>query len=136
MSKYTEGQHITSRSGIDLDMERGCSLSAGTCRQLYSGVCFIAPWGADITYHYLFGVSVSYGTMVDCINEKFIMCGCSLSFACSMGSDYSGHIGSYTIEGYCILRAVVLTYIYGVCFTTPARVVVVAPRQASGLSML
>ena len=38
------------------------------------------------------------GTIVDCINEQFIMCGCSLSVACSMGSGYSFHIGLDTIE--------------------------------------
>ena len=90
----------------------------------------------DITYHYLFRVSVSYGAIVDCINEQFIMCGCSLSDACSMGSGYSCHIGLDTTESYLILRAVVLAYIYGICITTPARVAVVAPRLASGLSML
>ena len=67
----------------------------------------------DITYHYLFGVSVSNSAIVDCINEQFIMCGCSLSVACSMGSGYSCHIGLDTIEGYLILRAVVLAYIKG-----------------------
>ena len=77
-SKYMEGQHITSSSGIDLDMEWGCPLTAGTCSQLYSGVCFIAPWGMDIAYHYLFGVSVSYGTIVDCIIEQFIILGAPL----------------------------------------------------------
>ena len=81
-------------------------------------------------------MSVSYGTVVDYINEQFIMCGCSLSVACSMGSGYSCHIGLDAMESYLILRAVVLTYIYDVCFNTPARVVVVAPRWASGLPML
>ena len=37
---------------------------------------------------------------------------------------------------YLIVRAVVLTYIYGICFATPARVAVVAPRWMSGLPML
>ena len=92
--------------------------------------------GAAISYHYFLWVSVSDGAMVNCINEQFIMCGCSLSVACSMGSGYSCHIGVDVAESYLILRAVVLTYIYGVCFTTPARAAVVAPRQASGLSML
>ena len=127
-SKHTEGQYITSSSSVNLNREWGCSLSAGTCRQLYCGVCFIAPWGTDITYHYLFGVSVSDGTIVDCINEQFILYGCSLSVACSMGSGYSCHIGSDTVESYLLLRAVVLTDIYGICFTTPAMVAVVAPR--------
>ena len=103
-----------SSSGVDFDVEWGCSFSAGTCRQLYSGVCFIALWGMDI-YHYLFRVSVSYGTIVDCINEQFIICGCSLSVACSVGSGYSCHIGLDAMESYLILRAVVLTYIYGIC---------------------
>ena len=90
----------------------------------------------DITYHYFFGMGVSYSTIVDCINEQFIMCGCSISVACSMDSGYSCHIGLDTMENYLILRAVVLAYIYGICFTTPARVAVVAPRWASGLPRL
>ena len=64
------------------------------------------------------------------------MCGHSFSVACSMGSGYSCHIGVDAMESYLILRAVVLTYIYGVCFATPARAAVVAPRWASGLPML
>ena len=104
---------------------------AGSCT-----VCFVAPWGMDITYHYLFRVSVSYGSIVDCINEQFITCGCSLSVPCSMSSGYSCHIGLDTIENYLILRAVVLTYIYVISFTTPARVAAVAPRRESGLPML
>ena len=81
-------------------------------------------------------MSFSNGTIVDCINEQFIVCGHFLGVACSMGSGYSCHIGLDTVEGYLILRAVVLTYIYDICFTTPARVAVVAPRWVSGLSML
>ena len=73
-------------------------------------------------------MSVSYGTIVDCINEQFIVYGCSLSVAHSVGSGYSCHIGLDTMESYLILRAVVLTYIYGICFTTSARAAVVAPR--------
>ena len=90
----------------------------------------------DVTYHYFFGMGVSDGTIVDCINEQFIICGCFLSVACSVGSGYSCHVGLDTMESDLILRAVVLTYIYGICFTTPARAVVVAPRRASGLPML
>ena len=81
MLKYMEGQHITSSSSIDLDAEWGCPLTAGTCRQLYCGMGFIAPWGTDIIYHNLFWVYVSYGSIVDHINEQFIICGCSLSVA-------------------------------------------------------
>ena len=44
--------------------------------------------------------------------------------------------GLDAVESYLILRTVVLTYIYGICFATPARVAVVAPRQASGFPML
>ena len=73
-----EGQHITSSSGVYLKAEWGCSLSAGTWRQLYGGICLIASWGTDISYHYLFGVSVSNGTIIGCINEQLIVCGCSL----------------------------------------------------------
>ena len=90
----------------------------------------------DICYLYVFGVSVSDGSMVDCINEQLIVCGCSLSVACSTSSGYSCHIGLNTVESYLILRAVVLTDIYCVCFTTLPRVAVVAPRWASGLPML
>ena len=53
-----------------------------------------------------------------------------------MGSGYSCHIGLDTMESYLILRAVVLTYIYGICFATPARAVVVAPKQVSGLPIM
>ena len=81
-------------------------------------------------------MGVSYGTIVDCINEQFIICGCSLSVTCSVGSGYSCHIGLDTMESYLILRVVILTYIYGICFTTPARAAVVAPMWASGLPML
>ena len=52
----------------------------------------------DISYHYFFAVSVSDGTMVDCINEQLIMCGCSLSVACSAGSGYSCNIGLETVD--------------------------------------
>ena len=45
LSKYTEGQHVTSSSGVDLDMDWGCSLTAGACRQLYHCICLIAPCG-------------------------------------------------------------------------------------------
>ena len=58
-------------------------------------------------------MDVSYSTIVDCINEQFIVCGCSLSVACSVGSGYICHIGLDTMESYLILRAVVLAYIYG-----------------------
>ena len=119
-----------------LIQEWGCHLTAGTCRQLYCGVCFIAPWDADIVYHNLFWVDVSCSSIVGHINEQFIVGGCSLSVACSMSSGYSCHIGLDTIENYLILRAVILSYIYGICVTTPARAVVVAPRQVSGLTML
>ena len=90
----------------------------------------------DASYHYFFGVSVSNGTMVDCINEQFIMCGCSLSIACGMGSGYSCHIGLDVVESYLMLRAVVLTKIYGICFATPPRAAVVVPRWTSGLHLL
>ena len=43
--KHAEGQHITSSSGVNLDMEWGCSFTADACRQFYHGVCFIVPWG-------------------------------------------------------------------------------------------
>ena len=33
------GQHITSSFDVDLDMEWGCSLTTGTCRQLYYCIC-------------------------------------------------------------------------------------------------
>ena len=37
----------------------GSPFSAGTCRQLYGGVCLIASWGMDISNHDLFGMGVS-----------------------------------------------------------------------------
>ena len=44
--------------------------------------------------------------------------------------------GLGVVYGYLILRAVVLTDIYGVCFVTPPMAVVVVPRWASGLPLL
>ena len=79
MFEHNEGQHVTSSSGIDLDAEWGCPLTAGTCRQFYHCVCFVALWGKDIIYHYLFWVGVSYGPTVNCINKQLITCGCFLS---------------------------------------------------------
>ena len=90
----------------------------------------------DVSYHNFFRMGVSYSTIVDCIIEQFIMCGHSLSVACSAGIGYSCHIGLDTMESYLILRAVVLVYIYGISFATPAKTVVVAPLWASGLPML
>ena len=90
----------------------------------------------DVSYHYFFRVSVSDGKMVDCINEQFIMCGCSFSVACSMGSGYNCHIGLDAVESYLILRPVVLTDIYGICFATPLRAAVVVPRWVFGLHLL
>ena len=81
-------------------------------------------------------MSVSDRTMVDCIDEQFIMCGCSLSVACSMGSGCNCHIGLDAMESYLILRAVVLTDRYGICSATPPRAAVVVPRWASGLHLL
>ena len=74
--------------------------------------------------------------MVDCINEQLIVCGCSLSIARRTGSGCSCHIGLDAMESYLMLRAVVLAYIYGICFATPPRVAVVVPRWASGLHLL
>ena len=130
--EHMEGQHVTSSSSVNLDAKGGCSLTAGTCRQLYCCICFIAPWGTDIIYHNLFWVGVSHGSIVDHINEQFLLCGCFLSDDCSMRSGYSCQISLGTIENYPILRAVVLAYIYGISFTTPARVAALAPRWVSG----
>ena len=52
---HRERQHITSSSSVDLDVKLGCSLTAGTCRQLYHCICFITPWGMDNVYHNLSG---------------------------------------------------------------------------------
>ena len=82
----------------------------------------------DLIYHYLFWMSISYGSTVECIDEKFVVCRCFLSVDCSMSSAYGCCFGLDTIENYLILRAVVLTYIYGISFTTPARVAAVASR--------
>ena len=53
-----------------------------------------------------------------------------------MSSSYDCCIGLDTIENYLILRAMILTYIYGISFTTPARVVALVPRWASRLPTL
>ena len=53
-----------------------------------------------------------------------------------MGSGYSCHSVLDTMKSYLILRAVVLTYIYGVCFATLPRAAVVAHMWALGHSML
>ena len=90
----------------------------------------------DVIYHYLLWVSISYGSTIDCIDEQFIVCGCFLSVGCSASSGYGCHISLDTIENYLILRAVVLTYIYGVSFDTPARAAAVAPRWADMTSYL
>ena len=136
MFEYMEGQHITSSSSINLDMEWGCSLTAGTGRQLYCSICFIALRGTDVIYHYLFWVGVSFSSIVDHINKQFIIGGCFLSVDCSTNSGYGCYIGLDTIENYLILRTVVLAYIYGVGFTTPARAMAVTPRWTSGPPML
>ena len=46
------------------------------------------------------------------------MCGCFPSADCSVNSGYGCHISLDTIENYLILRAVILTCIYGVSFAT------------------
>ena len=53
-----------------------------------------------------------------------------------MSSGYGCHFGLDTMENYLILRAVVLTYICGISFTTPAGVAAVAPGWVSGLPTL
>ena len=73
------GQHITSISGVNLDMEWGCSFIADAYRQYYHGVCFIAPWGTDVVYHYLFRRGVPCSSTVDCIRKQLITWGCFLS---------------------------------------------------------
>ena len=107
---------------------------AGSCTVVYASLHSLC--GTDIIYHYLFSVGVSHSSIVDCINEQFIICGCIIGVNCSASSGYGCHIGLDTIENYLILRAVVLAYVYGISFTTPARVVAAAPRWASGLPML
>ena len=57
--------------------EWGCSLSTGTFRQLYGGVCLIALWGTDISNHDFFGVSVSgLSCWVGCSVGLFHLEGC------------------------------------------------------------
>ena len=63
--KYMEGQHVTSSSGVNLDVEWGCSLTAGTCRQLYCCISLIKLWGMDITYHNLLWVSISHSSTIE-----------------------------------------------------------------------
>ena len=77
--KHMAGQHITSSSGVDLDTVWGCSFTADACRQFYHHVCFIAPWGTDIVYHYLFRMGVSCTYTVNCIGKQFVTQGCFLS---------------------------------------------------------
>ena len=77
--EYTEGQHVTSSSSVNLDVKWGCSLTAGVCRQLYHCICFITLWGTDIIYHNLFWVSISYNSTIDCIDKQLIAWGCTLS---------------------------------------------------------
>ena len=96
--EYTEGQHITSCSSVNLDMKWGCSLTAGTCRQLNYCICFITPWGMDIIYHNLLWVSISCGSTTDCINEQFIICGCFLCIDHSASSGYGWYISLYNRE--------------------------------------
>ena len=38
--------------------------TADACRKFYRGVCFIAPWGMNIIYHYLFRIGVSCSSTV------------------------------------------------------------------------
>ena len=90
----------------------------------------------DIVYHNLLWVSISCGATTDYIDEQIIICGCFLSIDFSVSSGYGCCIGLDTIEDYLILRAVVLTYIYGISFNTPARAAAVVPRWESGLPML
>ena len=81
-------------------------------------------------------MSIFYSSTIDHINEQFVICGFFLSVDFSVSSGYSCCIGLDTIENYLILRAVVLSYIYGISFTIPARAVAVAPQWASGLPTL
>ena len=106
---------------------------AGSCMVVYASLHHGALTSPTIIS---LGMGVSDGTGVDCINGQFVMCGCSLGVACSMSSGCSCHFGSDAMESYLILRAVVLTDIYGVCFATLPKAVVVAPRWASGLPLL
>ena len=87
-------------------------------------------------YHNPLWVSISCGSTTDHVAEQFIICGCFLSVDSSVSSGYGCCIDLDTIEYDLILRAVVLTYIYGISFTTPARVAAVAPRWTSGHPML
>ena len=79
MLELKEGQHITSSSSVDLDMKWGCSLTVGTCMQLYHCICFITLWGMDIIYHNLLWVSISYSSTIDHIDEQLITWGSFLS---------------------------------------------------------
>ena len=85
-SKYAEGNTLPPALVSTLTWSEVVPLLLALAGSVYSGVCFIAPCGADISNHYFFGVSVSNGAIVDCINEQLIMCGPSLSVACSTGS--------------------------------------------------
>ena len=79
---------------------------------------------------------ISYSSTIDHSDEELIACRCFLCVDFSVSSGYSCCVDLDTIENYLILKTVVLTYIYGINFTIPARVAAVAPRWASGLPML
>ena len=44
---------------LTLMQSEAVPFSAGTCRQLYGGVCLIALWGTEISDHHLFGMGIS-----------------------------------------------------------------------------
>ena len=79
MLEYMKGQHVTSSSSVNLDMKWDCSLTVGTCRQLYHCICFIALQCMDIVYHNLLWVSISYSSTIDHIHKQFIAWGSFLS---------------------------------------------------------
>ena len=61
-------------------MDWGSALTAGTCRQFYDHVCFIAPLGTDVVNDHLLWVHVSYCSAIHCSNGQVFVQGSFLCF--------------------------------------------------------
>ena len=55
-------------------MDWGGTFTAGTCRQFYYCVCFVAPLGTDVIDDHLLWVHVSYCSAIHRSNEQ-VLCG-------------------------------------------------------------
>ena len=76
------GVVCSSRSSVNLDMDWGSTFTAGTSRQFYDCVCFVAPLGTDVDDHLLW-VHVSYCSTVHCSNKQVFVWGSFLCFGFS-----------------------------------------------------